>query len=139
MPKFSDSAGREWVIEFSVGAIKRVRTELGLDLSRLADNQFAGYMDAAGDPVRLSEVLYSMGRGQHPAVSLDEFQNTLSTDSYLAAAEAFQEAFLLFCPSHQREAIRSLVASQTEAEKAILKAITDQVAASWTTASGSAG
>lgn len=124
--KFTDAAGREWCADFTVGAIKRVKSRHGIDLGRLAENEFAGYLQAAGDPVRLAEVLYCMCAAQHPGVTEDDFLESMAGESLHAAAEAFQEAFLLFCPSHQRTAMRALVAKGQEVEATILRAIVEK-------------
>lgn len=122
---FTDNKGREWFADFTTSAIKRVRDRRGIDLANLATNEFQGYKDAAGDPVKLAEVLYTMCHAQNPGVTEDDFLDSLAGEALHAAAEAFQEGFLLFCPSHLRTAIRTLVATSQEAtEKAIL-AITD--------------
>jgi hypothetical protein len=144
MAKFTDAAGREWRVDFSVAAIKRCRADLGIDLARLTDNEFRPFVEVAGDPVRLADCLYLICRGQHPAVSLDEFYEAVAGDIIEQAAIAFQEAFLSFCPSRQREALKTLAAKTEEMETAVLKAIMEtplpstQTGASSTTATGSA-
>lgn len=136
---FRDSKGREWSADFTVSAIKRVKARNGVDLSRLAANEFQGYIEVAGDPVKFAEVLYTMAGHQHPEVSEDDFLDSLVGDALHAAAEAFQEGFLLFCPSRQREAIRTLTAQSQHAETMILNEIMEKAKAglSSTTVSGS--
>lgn len=141
---FEDSRGREWCADFTAAAMKRVRNRHGIDLGSLAANEFAGFMQVAGDPVKLAEVLYCMASHQNPGVTEDEFLDALCGDALHAAADAFQEGFLLFCPSRQREALRALAARSQEAEAAILAAVVEKAtepptppAPSSTTATGS--
>ena len=127
MAVFADATGREWRVEFSVAAIKRCRSDLGIDLARLTDNEFKTFVEVAGDPVKLADCLYLMCRGQHPDVSLDDFYEAVSGEGIERAAVAFQDAFLSFCPSRQREAMRTLAAKTLEMEAAILAEIVEKV------------
>jgi hypothetical protein len=111
---FADSAGRTWDVVFTVAAMKRVRDRHGVNLAELAGNEFKNYVDVAGDPVKLAEVLHTLCGKQHPDVSLDDFMESLVGDAIHHAAEAFQGAFISFCPSRQREVLTAL-AAKTEA------------------------
>ncbi len=118
MATFADSAGRTWDVVFTVAGMKRVKDATGVNLAELAGNEFRNYVEAAGDPVRLAEVLHALCGKQHPGVSLDDFMESLVGDAIHNAAEAFQRAFIAFCPSRQREALTALAAKteQMQAE-----------------------
>jgi len=124
---FADSTGRTWDVAFTVAGMKRVRERHNVNLAELAGNEFKNYVEVAGDPVKLAEVLHTLCGKQHPDVSLDDFLESLVGDAIHHAAEAFQGAFISFCPSRQREALTALAAKteqvQAEAIKAAMKEI----------------
>lgn len=114
MATFADSTGRTWDVTFNVAAIKRVKDRHNVNLAELAGNEFKNYVDVAGDPVKLAEVLHTLCGKQRPDVSLDDFMESLVGDAIHDAAEAFQGAFISFCPSRQREALTALAAKTAE-------------------------
>jgi hypothetical protein len=128
--KFADKTGREWVVEFTAGGIKRCRVECGVDLAKLSDNEFKAFVEVAGDPVKLADCLYVLCKGQHPDVTLDDFYELIAGDVLHAAASAFEGAFLSFCPSRQRETIQAMAAKNEEMTNLIL----DQIKAEMMTA-----
>ena len=58
MQSFKDNAGRVWVVQIHVSAVKRVRAIVGLDLYSLVDDRFQGLAKLLSDPVSLVDVLY---------------------------------------------------------------------------------
>jgi len=120
MATFTDAAGREWVVDIDVDALRRVRKRLDLNL-----------MDAIGgptlerladDPVLLVDVLYVLCEDQadRDGVSDEEFGRAMRGDALDAAARAFLEALADFCPKRKARLIRGLVERGGKAEEAIL-------------------
>jgi hypothetical protein len=58
MRTFTDNAGRTWIVQVNVAAIKRVRGLLGVDLYKLLDDGFQALAKLVSDPVQLADVLY---------------------------------------------------------------------------------
>lgn len=147
MAKFLDGAGRSWDVAISVGVIRRVRDRLGIDLSKLVENEFAVLQQVVTDPVVLCDVLYVMVEPQAAGagVSAVEFGEALTGDAIEGAADALYEAFANFSPSRIRVPLLALAqkgreiqtAAATRAREAI-EALPEAVAY-WTTATGSPG
>lgn len=113
MATFRDTSGRAWVVGVTVGAIKRVRAELQVDLYKLADDGFKGLAELLGDPCRLVDVVYVLCKDQADAhkVSDEAFGGALGGDALGALADAFVEALIDFFPdARRREALRKVVA-----------------------------
>ncbi len=127
MPAFTDSKGRVWSVTFTVSVMRRVKEECGVNLAQLSENEFRNYIEVAGDPIKLSEVLYSACRVQYPGVSLEDFQDSIADDVLESAAKAFEESFLNFCPSRQREALKAVTAKMLETETEALKTVTESI------------
>lgn len=141
MATFADSTGRSWEVAFTVAGLKRVKDRHGVNLAELAGNEFKNYVEVAGDPVKLAEVLHTLCGKQHPDVTLDDFMESLVGDAIHHAAEAFQGAFISFCPSRQREVLTAL-AAKTDAmhAEAMATALKEIEAATFSpTATGSPG
>ena len=127
MATFADSAGRTWEVMFTVSGIKRVRDTMNVNLAELHGNEFRNYVAVAGDPVKLAEVIYTLAGKQHPGVSLDEFMDSLTGDTIYAAASAFEQAFICFCPSRQRELLTKLAAKTADLQTEAIRRATTEV------------
>ncbi len=107
MAKFTDTEGRDWLIEINVATVKRLRAALpGVDLVDPAEDLFRRL---ATDPVLLADALYVICRVQVEERGLtdEDFGAALAGDAIEAATEAFLAALVDFIPSPQR---RTLVA-----------------------------
>lgn len=127
MATFADSAGRVWEVTFTVSGIKRVRDMVNVNLAELHGNEFKNYVEVAGDPVKLAEVIFALAGKQHPGVTLDEFMDALTGDTLYAAVEAFEKAFISFCPSRQRELLTKLAAKTADLQAEAIRTATAQV------------
>ena len=93
MSKFTDSAGREWEIEVSLGMQKRVLKDAEFDLFE-ADDHIA----MSVDPCKIGMVLYSVLQPQIEAAGLspEEFANGFDGNTCDEAMRALQEALVAF-------------------------------------------
>jgi hypothetical protein len=128
MKTFNDTEGRDWTVLIAVGAVKRVRAALDIDLYALIDDQAKALAELMDDPCRLVDVVYVLCRDQAEQKEVLEVQfgEALAGDTLEALAEAFVEALIDFFPkARSREALRKIVRAgkqvselmQTRAEK----------------------
>ena len=129
MHGFKDLAGRYWSVRVDVGAVKRVRSALGVDLMQVAQGKNSeggrepGVLERlASDPVLLVDVIYVLCRDQAEAhgVSDEEFGAAMAGDALDHAVQAMLGAIVDFFP-HPRERAalkRLLEAAAQEADRA---------------------
>jgi len=129
MHGFKDSAGRYWAVRVDVGAVKRVRAALGVDLMQVAERKNAeggrepGVLERlASDPVLLVDVIYVLCRDQAEAqgVSDENFGATMAGDALDGAVKAMLGALVDFFPNpRERAALKRLLqAADQEADRA---------------------
>ena len=129
MHGFKDSAGRYWSVRVDVGAVKRVRAALGVDLMQVAERKNAeggrepGVLERlASDPVLLVDVIYVLCRDQAEAqgVSDENFGATMAGDALDHAVKAMLGAIVDFFPNPRERAAlkRVLAAAELEADRA---------------------
>jgi len=120
MATFADAAGREWVVDIDVAALRRVRKRLDLNLMDAIGGETLGRL--ADDPVLLVDVLYVLCQEQaeRDGISDEAFGRAMRGDALDAAAGAFLEALADFCPSRKAALLRKLVAKGEEAQETIL-------------------
>lgn len=120
MAKFADAAGREWVVDVDVNALRRVRKRLDVNLMDAIGGETLERL--AEDPVLLVDVLYVLCQQQaeRDGVSDEAFGAGLRGDALDAAARAFLEALADFCPSRKARLLRRLVTKGGEVEERIL-------------------
>lgn len=106
--QFKDTKGRAWNVSFNVSVLKRVRDRLGVNLTRLVDDNFAEFMRVVGDPVLLCDVVFVMCDGQHPGVTDVDFGESMDGDTVQAAADCMYESMTNFSQSQLREPLRQL-------------------------------
>ena len=105
MSVFRDNSNREWLLEINVGAIKRVRSVLSIDLTAM-DEQATTRL--ATDPVLLVDVLWLLCESQAKGrgVSDEDFGRSLVGDSIDSATTALLEAVTDFFPQQKRSLLR---------------------------------
>lgn len=117
--EFKDSAGRQWRVEINSWSIKAVKLATGVDLGKLLDDKMRPYLDLVTDWSRIVDVIWVLVRDQDKTGLTDEqFGCSLGGDTLEAAVAAFEEAFILFCPSHLR---KILLAARTKGQVAMEK------------------
>ena len=126
MKPFTDSAGRTWEVTVNVGAVRRVRDILGVDLMDVAGGDLLDRL--ADDPVLLVDVLYVLVKPQADAkgISDEDFGRGMVGGALDEAASALMKELLDFFPSAQRARALGKMARKIEAQQA---AVTEAVAA----------
>lgn len=112
MHGFRDCHGRNWSIRVDVGAVKRVRSALGVDLMQVAERKTRdggrepGVLERlASDPVLLVDVIYVLCRDQAQAAGVtdEEFGSAMAGDALEAAVNAMLGAIVDFSRTLARE------------------------------------
>ena len=112
MQRFVDNAGRTWVIQINVAAVKRVRGLLDIDLYNLVVDRFAGLKNLIADPVQLIDVVYVLCKAEADAqgISDEQFGAGFSGDTLHAASQAFLAELIDFFPDPRvRAGIRKVI------------------------------
>jgi hypothetical protein len=112
MRTFTDNAGRTWIVQVNVAAIKRVRGLLGVDLYKLVDDGFQALAKLVSDPVQLADVLYCLVKDESDAKQItdEEFGRGLAGDAITLAADAFVEELIDFFPdARARAGLRKVI------------------------------
>jgi len=101
MRAFKDNSGREWSIEITVAAIKRVRGLSGVDLMEVLEGANGLIEKLVRDPVLLCDVVYAVCKPQadERRVSDEAFGASMAGDAIEHATAALLEELVDFCPS----------------------------------------
>jgi hypothetical protein len=101
MRTFKDNQGREWTVEISVAAIKRVRGLAGVDLMEVLEGSNGLIEKLVRDPVLLCDVIYAACKPQadERQVSDEAFGASMAGDAIEHATAALLEELVDFCPS----------------------------------------
>ena len=99
MRSFTDNAGRTWTLAINVGAIKRVRGLLEVDLLEVVEGKLIERF--IRDPVLLCDVVYAVCKPEADAkgVSDEEFGKAMAGDAIEHATKALLEELVGFSPS----------------------------------------
>jgi hypothetical protein len=102
MHSFIDAEKREWPLVVTVGAVKRVRDLVAVDLLEVATGKLLARL--ADDPVLLADVLFALVKPQADAgkISDEDFGRALVGEVFDRAAEALVKELLDFFPLSQR-------------------------------------
>lgn len=113
MSKFTDKAGREWVLELHMAHSKRVREATGV---KLLDLENGGAFAALCDPETCVDVLWAILQKEAKARGLgpEDFAAGLTGDFYIAASNALFDAICDFHPSKVAAVLRNVVAAIKE-------------------------
>lgn len=129
MHHFSDSTGARWEIAINVGLVKRVRSLLSVDLSKLLQEGAKEQPDIADDICLFVDVLWVLCEQQakERGMSDEQFGQSLGGDSLADAMDAFREELIDFFPSSKaRPTLRKLAAKRLEiAERLIARSAAD--------------
>lgn len=118
MAAFKDSSGRDWVVEIDVNQVKRLRSELGLDLLEVLGGENQVFQRLADDPVLLVDCLWVICREQAEDRSLTDVQfgKSLVGDSIEFATRALMGAITDFFPQGRRDAMKAVAAKVWETQ-----------------------
>jgi hypothetical protein len=120
MARFTDSLDREWEVTIDVLQIRRVRERLNFPIGKLLNDGMAKFKELANTPELLVDVLWELVSDQaaQQNVGAESFGRSLVGDALERGWRAFEQAFLSFCPSRQREPLRELLAKTRDLEAA---------------------
>ncbi|VTS03830.1 Uncharacterized protein OS=Isosphaera pallida (strain ATCC 43644 / DSM 9630 / IS1B) GN=Isop_2427 PE=4 SV=1 [Gemmata massiliana] len=118
MRSFKDGAGRTWDVSIDAWLIKQVESRTGFKIGTLLDNNMVGFEELVKSPVLFVDVLFVLCGDQAAKfpVTEEQFFRGLTGDALEAAYEAFREAFISFCPSHQRKILRAVTEKAKSAQ-----------------------
>ena len=115
MKTFTDNANRTWTVAVNVGAVKRMRDLLKLDLA--GDNLADVIGKLANDPVALVDTLWVILQN----VSAEAFADAIAGDVITRATEALLEEIVDFFPEPKRRMMRRILELMRSAERQALE------------------
>lgn len=117
---FKDNEGRVWHLEIDPWAMKRVRGRTGVNLGTLLNDNLKPFRELVADPITFVDVLWVLceEQAQKAGVTDEQFGRALRGDPLEEAGSAFEEAYLLFCPSRTRRVMTPLLAKARAAVEA---------------------
>ncbi len=128
MAKFKDAKDREWIVDVTVGIIKKVRKALDIDL---ADPSGADVNHMIDDPVLLVDTLWLLCEDQakEKEITDEDFGRGLVGDPIELATTALLDAVADFFPGSKRSLLRKatekMTAIRRKAEAIAIKKIND--------------
>ena len=114
---FKDSMGREWALDITVSALKRIRTIAGIDLGDLQELLSGKPLDRlAADVVLLGDALYAalFPEIQRRGLSREDFESGLVGDALNASSIALLESLADFFPKGPGALLRAILAKAME-------------------------
>lgn len=101
MRTFKDNQNREWTVEITVAAIKRVRGLAGVDLMEVLEGSNGLIEKLVRDPVLLCDVIYAACKPQadERQITDEAFGASMAGDAIEHATAALLEELVDFCPS----------------------------------------
>lgn len=102
MASFKDSSGRVWVVEITVGTIRRVRSLVDINLLEVVEGPLIERLSS--DPLLLCDVLYAVCQPQaeESGLSDEDFGEGLAGDVIDEATSALLESLVAFFPESRR-------------------------------------
>lgn len=117
MKSFTDNTGRSWVIQVTVGTIKRVRALCNVDLANIITLEpgMTPKIDLleqlASDPVLLVDVLYAICKEEadNRNVSDEDFGRSMAGDAIELATAALLDEVIDFFPEVKRKIFKKIL------------------------------
>ncbi len=126
MQTFVDQNGRMWSLKATVNALKRIRDQVGVDLTRLLDDKSI-VEQAISNPETFVGIIYAWCEPQAQAAEIEpeEFGELMYGETCDLAHEAFKAELPLFFPTVRRTVVEALIRRVKEAEtKSMNRALT---------------
>jgi len=122
MKTFSDNTGRSWMLTVNVGAVKRVKALIGVDLLEAVEGKLIERL--ASDPVLLCDVVYALCKPQADQlnVSDEDFGRSMAGDAIDNATSAMLEELVDFFPHRRRALLAKAVGKFRTLEQTVLTA-----------------
>lgn len=129
MALFKDQFGREWSVVIDTWQLRVVRERCDFEIGKMLEDKMRRW-DELADPVRLGSILFALvaDQARERGVSEEQFHRGLAGDAIQHAYEAFERAYLDFCPSRQRELLTAAARKSEEIQTASAKLALDQLA-----------
>jgi hypothetical protein len=123
MAKFKDKNGREWQVNFTVGVMRDVKRELGVDL--LGPEPVTGAAGIFQNIGTLIDVAWLAARDQAGTVTDEEFGRALDAESVLSLQRAVVEGLVDFFPrpATKRALAEAIVLMDKMMSKAVEEAL----------------
>jgi hypothetical protein len=139
MARFKDNAGREWTLAVTVGAIRRVRDRLKVDLLEAAETDLLSRL--ARDAVLLVDALWCLvePEARQRGVTDEEFGRAMTGGALDGATDALVEALLDFFPRPQRAKALGKMLDLLEEHRRTLSETAEKYPPSGDAPGGSAG
>lgn len=129
MKTFTDTQGRAWMIQITVGAIKRVQALCGISLYKIIDfdnrnNPQSNLLNQlAEDPALLVDVLFAVCKPEADRLGVSdvEFGESMSGDVIEAATNALLDDLVDFFPEAKRLIFRKVLTATRKVQAAARK------------------
>lgn len=110
MKTFTDNTGRTWSIAINVGAVKRVRSGLDINLLDAVEGKLIERL--VSDPVLLCDVIFVLCQQEAEArgITDEQFGQAMAGDAIDAATSALLEELVDFFPSGKRQVLTRALA-----------------------------
>lgn len=120
MQTFRDTLGREWIVTIDIAALKRVRSQLNVDLLDIIQGDLLERLSR--DPVLLCDILYVLCRPQadERKLSDEDFGRAMSGQALADATTAFFEALADFFPGPRAGLLREMIARAKQLETQLI-------------------
>ena len=132
MQTFPDSTGRTWALTINTAAVKRVRTQLDVNLLAIIEDGFKLFSDLTTDFVLLVDVLYVLCKAEADQrnVSDEDFGRSMAGDCLGKAADALIEELVDFFPdARKRTMLKTVIAKSHKVSDKALAAADKMLAA----------
>lgn len=110
MKTFTDNTGRTWSIAINVGAVKRVRSGLDVNLLDAVEGKLIERL--VSDPVLLCDVIFVLCQQEAEArgITDEQFGQAMAGDAIDSATSALLEELVDFFPSGKRQVLTKALA-----------------------------
>lgn len=110
MKTFTDNTGRTWSIAINVGAVKRVRSSLDVNLLDAVEGKLIERL--VSDPILLCDVIFVLCQQEAEArgITDEQFGQAMAGDAIDSATSALLEELVDFFPSGKRQVLTKALA-----------------------------
>ncbi|HMO16239.1 MAG TPA: hypothetical protein PKD64_18935 [Pirellulaceae bacterium] len=110
MKTFADNTGRTWSIAINVGAVKRVRASLDVNLLDAVEGKLIERL--VSDPILLCDVIFVLCQqeAETRGITDEQFGQAMAGDAIDAATSALLEELVDFFPSGKRQVLAKALA-----------------------------
>ena len=125
MAVFTDNAGRAWPIDVTIGTIKRVRSQLAINLIDLSKE----CLEQLYDPVVLCDLLWLICQdlAKEREITEEEFGGALAGDAIASATQAFLEALADFFPTEKAALLKRSVKVVNQVNETDMRLVAEQI------------